>query len=133
MVAAGADYSVAVVSDGTKWVWGGNASGQFGNGGTVSSTVPVASAGCAVAPPGAVVASMQSAALAASDRHSLAINSEGAVQGWGINDDGVLGERNDDEEDGSGKAATDGGGAGCDRSAPQPGGVEWRNGGRVGI
>ena len=40
-VAAGQDYSLAIKSDGTVWVWGGNENGQFGNGTTTGSLIPV--------------------------------------------------------------------------------------------
>jgi hypothetical protein len=40
-VAAGQDYSLAIKSDGTVWVWGGNENGQFGDGTTTGSLTPV--------------------------------------------------------------------------------------------
>ncbi|MBJ7460395.1 MAG: hypothetical protein JHC90_02295, partial [Ilumatobacteraceae bacterium] len=40
-VAAGKDFACVVMLDATVRCWGSNASGQFGSGDTVSSTVPV--------------------------------------------------------------------------------------------
>ena len=39
--AAGEYYSLALKNDGTIWAWGHNDVGQFGNGSTVDSTIPV--------------------------------------------------------------------------------------------
>jgi alpha-tubulin suppressor-like RCC1 family protein len=40
-IAAGADFSLAVRSDGTLWAWGANGNGQLGNGTTTSQSSPV--------------------------------------------------------------------------------------------
>ena len=40
-VSAGAQFSLALKSDGTVWAWGNNESGQLGDGTTENSDVPV--------------------------------------------------------------------------------------------
>lgn len=40
-VAGGGTHSVAIGNNGSLWAWGGNASGQLGNGTTTASTTPV--------------------------------------------------------------------------------------------
>ena len=79
-VAAGDTHSVALRSDGTVLVWGGNGSGQLARSGrSMSSTaLPV---------PG-----LDSiAAVAAGARHSLALRSDGVVLAWGANGSRQLG------------------------------------------
>lgn len=40
-VSAGADFTVALKTDGTLWAWGGNDYGQLGNGSTTPSDLPI--------------------------------------------------------------------------------------------
>jgi YD repeat-containing protein len=40
-VAASADHSIAVKSDGTTWTWGYNSNGQLGSGTTTNSSTPI--------------------------------------------------------------------------------------------
>ena len=65
--------------------WGLGTSGQLGNGGTVSSTVPAA-----VSTAG-VLAGKTVIALAAGQNHSLALCSDGTVAAWGEGNSGQLG------------------------------------------
>ena len=80
-IAAGADHSLALLSDGTVMAWGYNGSGQLGNGTTTDSDVPVAVSGLS----GTVTA------IAGGGTHSLALLSDGTVMAWGRNGSGQLG------------------------------------------
>ncbi|NIL42572.1 cell wall anchor protein [Salinispora arenicola] len=73
--------ATAVVSD-TILAWGENDGGQLGNGTMTDSSEPVAVS----LPAGTAVA-----AVAAGDRHSLALTSAGTVLAWGRNIEGQLG------------------------------------------
>nr|WP_026269737.1 Ig-like domain repeat protein [Salinispora arenicola] len=80
---AGSDtHSLALTSAGTVLAWGGNSSGQLGNGSTTSSSTPVAVS----LPAGTTVT-----AIAAGAGHSLAVTSTGAALAWGSNSVGQLG------------------------------------------
>ncbi|GIM86681.1 hypothetical protein Sar04_34170 [Salinispora arenicola] len=80
---AGSDtHSLALTSAGTVLAWGGNSSGQLGNGSTTSSSTPVAVS----LPAGTTVT-----AIAAGAGHSLAVTSTGAALAWGDNSVGQLG------------------------------------------
>ncbi|MCE9667740.1 RCC1 repeat-containing protein [Myxococcus stipitatus] len=80
-VAASASHSLAVRNDGTVWAWGDNSDGQLGMGedvGGSSTPVRVASLG-------------DVRAVAAGQRHSLALRDDGTVMSWGRNVNGQLG------------------------------------------
>jgi alpha-tubulin suppressor-like RCC1 family protein len=82
-VAAGGEHSLALLGDGEVMAWGANRNGQLGNGtqgGT--SNLPAAVAGLGGA-----------TAIAAGERHSLALLSGGSVVAWGYNADGQLGNQ----------------------------------------
>ena len=86
-IAAGASHSLALASDGTIYVWGGNAYGQFGNGVTAtSSVVPVA-----VKTVGTPMDNKKIIQIHAGYHHSLALASDGTVYTWGQNTYGQLG------------------------------------------
>jgi alpha-tubulin suppressor-like RCC1 family protein len=87
-VAAGANHSLALCSDGTVAAWGYNGYGQLGESG-VSSLVPVAvntASGVSALYGKTVVA------IAAGENHSLALCSDGTVAAWGYNNYGQLGD-----------------------------------------
>lgn len=81
-VAAGLMYSVALKDDGTVWAWGYNKNGQLGSGQTSRyESAPVKVAGLS----GIVK-------IFAGYNHNFAIDGNGNVRAWGINDLGELGD-----------------------------------------
>ena len=85
-IAAGADHSLALDSDGALYAWGSNAYGQLGNGTTTNSSVPVA-----VKIAGTPLAGKTIVQIAASANHNMVLTSDGAVYTWGWNYHGQLG------------------------------------------
>ena len=80
-LAAGGYHSLARMRDGSVWSWGGNGSGELGDGTLTGRGVPQKVAGLT-----AVIA------IAAGERHSLAANRSGEVWAWGSNEFGRLGQ-----------------------------------------
>jgi alpha-tubulin suppressor-like RCC1 family protein len=80
-VAAGSDFAVALLSDGTVLSWGANHSGQLGDGTTRSRPRPVPVPGLS----GIVQVS-------AGDWHVLAMDVDGNVWAWGDNARGQVGD-----------------------------------------
>ena len=79
-VARGIHHSCALLSDSTVRCWGGNFSGQLGNGNTVSTSTPVAVSGISTA-----------TAVAGGGFHTCARLSNSTVKCWGYNASGQLG------------------------------------------
>jgi alpha-tubulin suppressor-like RCC1 family protein len=79
-VAAGAFYSLALMSNGTVAGWGQNAAGQLGNGSNTDSAVPVS-----------VINLPAVTAISAGFSQTLALTSAGAVWAWGDDSAGELG------------------------------------------
>jgi hypothetical protein len=79
-IAAGADQSLALLNNGTVVAWGGNESGELGDGTTVESEAPIAVKGLAGV-----------TAIAAGGKHGLALLSYGQVMAWGADEFGELG------------------------------------------
>ncbi|MBN8459840.1 MAG: cadherin-like beta sandwich domain-containing protein [Verrucomicrobia bacterium] len=84
-IAAGREHSIALCEDGTLAAWGGNSSGQLGNGALAPNSLPVAVKRTGVLSGKTVVA------LSAGRWHSLALCSDGTVAAWGLNSSGQLG------------------------------------------
>ena len=82
-VAAGDQFTCALSGDGRVRCWGNNARGQVGDGTLINRTVPVDVAGLA----GSAVA------IAAGGEHACALLDGGAVQCWGANRFGQLGNK----------------------------------------
>jgi alpha-tubulin suppressor-like RCC1 family protein len=85
MLAAGTDTlapaSYALDQNGQVWSWGGNASGQLGDGNTSQRATP------------AKIADLNDiVAIAAGGRHALALNAAGTLYAWGDNSYGQLGD-----------------------------------------
>jgi len=92
-IAAGGFFSLAIlaqgtvsIADDTVWSWGSNRYGQLGNGTEVDSSVPVQVHG--VGDSGFLTGVSD---IAAGWFHSLALLSDGAVNSWGRNNYGQLG------------------------------------------
>jgi alpha-tubulin suppressor-like RCC1 family protein len=82
-VAAGSTHSIVLKPDGTVWTWGGNASGQLGDGTNEPRVLPAQ-----------VFDGVK--AIAAGGQHSLAVTRDGHVWAWGENSDGQLGDGTDE-------------------------------------
>jgi len=84
-IAAGANHSMALCSDGTLAAWGNNNYGQLGDKTTTRRLLPVEVDRSGVLFGRTVVA------IAAGDSHSLALCSDGTIAAWGCNSSGELG------------------------------------------
>ena len=80
-LAAGENFSAALLADGTVATWGNNAYGQLGDGWNVS-TQPT---------PTLVPGLSGVTAIAAGGIHILALKSDGTLRAWGRNDQGQVG------------------------------------------
>ena len=84
-IAAGADFSVALLSDGKVATWGYNSAGQLGKGTPNNLTTP------GLVWFNGLVLGKTVTAIAAGKYHCLALCSDGTVASWGGNDEGQLG------------------------------------------
>lgn len=79
---AAGQHSLALKDDGTVWGWGLNSSGQLGNGTTSESQVqPVQAKNLT-----------DVKAIAASEKHSLAVKADGTAWAWGSGYNGEIGD-----------------------------------------
>src|SRR5712691_8180800 len=85
-LSAGSDHVLAIRKDGSVWAWGGNNSGQLGDGTFNASATPVAVMESATTPLTKVMA------IAAGWQFSLALKDDGTVWAWGGNVNGELGD-----------------------------------------
>jgi alpha-tubulin suppressor-like RCC1 family protein len=86
-VAAGLQFSVALKSDGTVWTWGSNDGKQLGNNCAEQVCASRTSPGAVSGLEDVVVR-----AVAAGERHALALAEDGTVWAWGQNAFGELGD-----------------------------------------
>jgi len=84
-IAAGSDFSLALMQDGTVKSWGSNSDGQLGNG---------VDAGMIRSKPGPVsnLSNVKAIATDSTARHALALKTDGTVRSWGDNVTGQLGD-----------------------------------------
>jgi alpha-tubulin suppressor-like RCC1 family protein len=80
-VAGGGAHAVALRSDGSLWAWGSNDAGQLGLGEAAST----------VAAPTQVGGDTDWAIVAGGDSHTLALQTDSTLWGWGYNGNGQLG------------------------------------------
>jgi YD repeat-containing protein len=85
-VAAGEYYSLALGDDGRVWAWGYNGNGQLGDATTTNRNAPAAVRDGLGNPLAGVIA------IAAGDRHGLALRADGTLLAWGYNGYGQLGD-----------------------------------------
>jgi len=83
-VSVGEGHSLAVGSDGNVYAWGSNYYGQLGDGSTTDRTTPV------LVSVGDVPSGVTLIRVAAGNRHSLALGSDGNAYAWGSNRYGQL-------------------------------------------
>ncbi|MFO1481807.1 MAG: choice-of-anchor D domain-containing protein [Verrucomicrobiaceae bacterium] len=89
-IAAGAEHSLALCTDGMIAAWGGNSSGgQLGDNTTTDRPVPVA---VNTASGISALFGKSVTAIAAGGYHSMALCSDGTLTAWGSNTDGNLGD-----------------------------------------
>ena len=82
-IAAGGLHSLALKNNGTVWAWGENDDGQLGEGTNNDAASPVQVKAFTL---------VRAVAIAAGDKHSLAVDGNGEVWAWGKNDFGQLGD-----------------------------------------
>ena len=82
-ISGGANFSLAIGSDGRVYGWGQNSHGQLGDGTLTQRTAPVAVT---------LAIGVKAKAIAAGGGHSLAIGSDGKLYAWGDNAVGQLGD-----------------------------------------
>lgn len=75
-VSAGGAHALALLADGSVWAWGDNSWGQLGDGTLISRHRPAAVQGL----------TRPVVAIAAGERHSLALLDNGTVAAWGARD-----------------------------------------------
>ena len=80
-IAAGADHTCAVKSDGTVWCWGSNGFGQLGNGTLNDALSPVQTN----------ITTNNAVSVAAHSDNTFIVRSTGEVACWGINTNGQIG------------------------------------------
>jgi alpha-tubulin suppressor-like RCC1 family protein len=86
MIAAGGFHSLAASESGRLMAWGRNAEGQLGTGSFEAALVPT-SVRTDELPPGTAIT-----AIAGGAAHTIALTTDGAVFGWGLNSSGQLGD-----------------------------------------
>lgn len=91
---AGSLHSLAILGDGSVWTWGSNGRGQLGAGAVPGGITPVKVLG--LGGNGNLGNIVQ---VAGGEGHSLALDANGNVYAWGMNDQGQLGLNRTDPGD----------------------------------
>jgi alpha-tubulin suppressor-like RCC1 family protein len=81
-ISAGSSHTLAIDKNGRVWAWGNNSAGQLGDNSTTSKLTPVSVLGAAK-----TFCQIQSG-----DFHAVALDKNGRVWAWGLNDLGQLGD-----------------------------------------
>jgi alpha-tubulin suppressor-like RCC1 family protein len=81
-VQCGALYTVAIRSDGTLWCWGANTYGQLGDNTTVKKSSPIQ----------IIASGSKWSDIAVNFFHTMCVNSDGTLWGFGGNGSGLLGD-----------------------------------------
>ncbi len=98
-IAAGEFYGLALLKNGTVMAWGDDESGQLGNG-THAEDVHIPGAVCAVGEKAPCSQDLSEVtAVAAGEKHALALLGNGTVVAWGFNGSGQLGNGTTTESD----------------------------------
>ena len=79
MIAAGSQYNIAIMGDGSLWAWGNNEYGQLGNGTRTNSSTPQK-------------IGTDFSLVSAGSYHTIAIKRDGTLWTWGYNHRGQLGD-----------------------------------------
>jgi alpha-tubulin suppressor-like RCC1 family protein len=82
-VSAAGDFTSAVKTDGTLWLWGRNNYGQLGRNDKISLSSP--------AQVGALTTWLD---VSSNVYHTIALKTDGTLWSWGVNNDGQLGQNN---------------------------------------
>jgi len=80
-VACGGDNTAAIKTDGTLWVWGGNANGKLGTNDTTNKSTPVTT----------FAGGTNWKQVSCGFNHTAAIKTDGSLWTWGRNNNGQLG------------------------------------------
>ena len=91
-IAAGSAHALALLSDGTVSAWGRNQNGQLGNPGVTEQFESSEAEEDISDVPVPVIGVSGATAVAAGQRHSMALLSDGTVDAWGGDPDGQLGD-----------------------------------------
>jgi alpha-tubulin suppressor-like RCC1 family protein len=83
-ISAGHLHTLAVKRSGSLWAWGGNSSGQLGDGTITDRNIPIQ-----LTTPSEI---NNIVAVTAGALHSLALKANGEIHAWGANDSGQLGD-----------------------------------------
>ncbi|MCL2173995.1 IPT/TIG domain-containing protein, partial [Candidatus Saccharibacteria bacterium] len=92
-VAGGGSHTLALDENGNLYAWGRNNSGQLGIDNTTDSNLPIKISGGVVAGSPLTVG-LKITQIAAGTSHTLALDENGNVYGWGSNSNGQIGNGN---------------------------------------
>lgn len=81
-VAAGGDHCLATKTDGTLWTWGGNTSGELGDGTTTNRSSPQTT----------ILGGNDWLKVSSGSSHNAAIKNDGRLYVWGSNNKGQIGD-----------------------------------------
>jgi hypothetical protein len=80
-VSIGFQYTTAIKTDGTLWVWGDNANGQLGDNASIQKNTPITT----------FAGGTNWKQVSCGNQHTVAIKTDGTLWVWGVNSNGILG------------------------------------------